>query len=274
MPALLCPACKHPLVRADRTWACEKLHTFDIAREGYVNLLLAHQKHSRTPGDNPLMVQARRDFLQTGAYQPLIAAAVDLIAPLNAATLLDVGCGEGAYTAAFAPVVPDITGLDISKPAVQLAARRHRGITWIVGNAAMLPVADASVDLLASLFSHCVVAEAARVLAPGGHVLLATPAPDHLMEIRQRLYDEVRPHEPDKLIAGFTPGFELVQRREVRFPLHLAQQSLKNLLMMTPYAWKAKLERRTALEEGGAVDTTAAFVLFLLKVLPADTPSP
>ena len=123
--------------------------------------------------------------------------------------------------------------------------------------------------ILASLFSHCVVAEAARVLAPGGHILIATPAPDHLMDIRQRLYDEVRPHEPDKLTAAFTPGFELVHRREVRFPLHLAQQSLKNLLMMTPYAWKAKLERRTALEEGGAVDTTAAFVLFLLKQSPA-----
>ena len=249
-------------------WSCEKHHTFDIAREGYVNLLLAHHKHSHTPGDNALMVQARRDFLQTGAYQPLIAAAVDLVAPLHATTLLDVGCGEGAYTAAFAPVVPDVTGLDISKPAVQLAAKRHRGITWIVGNAAMLPVADASVDLLASLFSHCVVAEAARVLAPGGHVLLATPAPDHLLEIRQRLYDEVRPHEPDKLPATFTPGFDLVQRREVRFPLHLPQATLKNLLMMTPYAWKAKLERRTALEEGGAVDTTAAFVLFLLRNLP------
>ncbi len=246
-------------------WSCEKHHTFDIAREGYVNLLLAHQKHSRTPGDNPLMVQARRDFLQTGAYQPLIDAAVALVTPLHAATLLDVGCGEGAYTAAFAPVVPDISGLDISKPAVQLAAKRHRGITWIVGNAALLPVADASVDLLASLFSHCVAAEAARVLAPGGHVLLATPAPDHLLEIRQRLYDEVRPHEPDKLPAAFAPLFEVAQRREVRFPLHLSAPALRNLLMMTPYAWKAKLERRTALEEGGPVETTAAFVLYLLR---------
>lgn len=265
MLQLTCPLCRLPLDRQPRTWRCAQGHSFDVAREGYVNLLPVQHKSSREPGDNPEMVTARREFLQAGHYQPLRDAAVALIAPLRAAALLDIGCGEGYYTAGLATAAADSAGLDIAKPAVRLAARRFPGITWLVGNAALLPLADASVDLVCSLFSQLQQAELRRVLAPGGRVLLVTPAPDHLWSLRQRLFDSVQPHQPDKFLGGFEGAFELQTRQEVRVPLSLSQEALRQLLQMTPYAWKAKPEKRAALENCGSFATAAAFSLMLLR---------
>lgn len=268
---LICPLCRAPLAREARTWTCANRHAFDVAREGYVNLLPVQHKHSRAPGDRPEMILARREFLEAGHYAPLREAAVEEIAATGARSLLDIGCGEGWYMSAFARAVPEVIGLDIAKPAVQLAARRYRSgsgpadLTWLVGSGALLPLADASVDAIASLFTPLHVAEMARVLAPGGQALIATPAADHLQSLRAGLFDEVRPHEPDKFIAEFAPAFELAGRRTVRVPLSLDNAALKRLLAMTPYVWKARPEKRAALEAHASFETTAAFTLLRFR---------
>lgn len=265
MPYFICPLCRAPLQRETRLWRCAQGHSFDVAREGYVNLLPVQHKHSREPGDNAAMVLARREFLQAGHYQPLREAAVAMLAPLQAQSLLDLGCGEGYYSSAFRAVVPEVIGLDIAKPAVRLAAKRFRDLTWLVGSGASLPLADASVDIVSSLFSPLPIAEMQRVLKPGGQVLLATPAAEHLWSIRERLFDDVRAHEPDKFLAAFEARFDLQQRQHLQFPLRLTSSALKQLLMMTPYAWKAKPERRAALEAGEGAVTEAAFTLLLFR---------
>lgn len=265
MPAFICPLCRSPLATEAKTWRCANRHSFDVAREGYVNLLPVQHKHSREPGDSAEMVAARREFLDAGHYLPLREAIVALLAPLAAKSLLDLGCGEGWYTGALAAVAKEVVGLDIAKPAVQLAAKRHKNIRWIVGSSAHLPLADSSVDLLASLFTPLNVPEMRRVLAPGGHLLLVTPAPDHLWSLRERLFDEVRPHEPDKFLASLGEGFELRTRQEIAFSLELRRDDLRRLLAMTPYAWKAKPERRAELEESASLHTEAAFALLLLQ---------
>lgn len=265
MPALICPLCRLPLLRETAVWRCDNRHSFDVAREGYVNLLPVQQKKSRDPGDNPEMVQARRDFLQAGYYGPLRDAVIARLQALNLHSLLDLGCGEGWYTGAMTAAATDITGLDIAKPAVRLAAKKHPGITWLVGSGAALPLADASVDAVCSLFSPLPVAEMQRVLKPGGHVLVARPAPDHLWKVREGLFGEVQAHQPEKFLPELQTAFTLQEQAEIRFPLHLTQTALKQLLAMTPYVWKAKPERRAALETHEAFETEAAFSLMVLR---------
>ncbi|MBV8063733.1 MAG: methyltransferase domain-containing protein [Nevskia sp.] len=182
-------------------------------------------------------------------------------------SLLDVGCGEGWYTSVLLRVAAEVSGLDIARPAIQAAARRFPGITWLVGSAALLPFGDAALDAVISLFTPLQLAEMRRVLRPGGHVLLVTPAPDHLWSLREQLFEEVLPHEPDKFLAGFEAQFELRTRQELRFALSLNQNDLRRLLAMTPYAWKAKPERRAALEASAGLETQAAFSLLLFRKL-------
>lgn len=264
MIPLRCPVCAEALQAQDRSWVCPSRHTFDTAREGYINLLLVQQKKSKEPGDNPEMVQARRDFLDAGHYAPLRDSALGLLRPLKAQTLLDIGCGEGYYTSAFAETVPDVAALDIAKPAVQIAAKRYKNMTWLVGSAAALPVTDACVDVVSSLFSPLPGAEMARVLKAGGHVLAVTPARHHLWSLREALFDEVRAHEPEKFLEELSPHFKLYTQLDIRFPLTLDNASLRNLLLMTPYAWRAKPEKREALAQQEAFTTEAAFTLYLL----------
>lgn len=270
--SIVCPVCRHVLERQPRTWVCAKGHSFDVAREGYVNLLLAQQKNSPEPGDNMAMVVARREFLQAGHYQPLRDAALALLVPLQARSLLDVGCGEGYYTAAFTAAAAEVIGLDISRPAIQLAARKLREVTWLVGSGALLPVADASIEVVCSVFSQLYIEEMHRVLKPGGHVLVISPAPEHLWTLREGLFDEVRTYEADKFLAGFEGRFELCQRQLLQVPLQLTQQSLAQLLLMTPYAWKARAEKRAALERSESFTTQAAFSLMLFRKRDAISP--
>lgn len=265
MPSLICPLCRQPLDVQPKVWRCASGHCFDVAREGYVNLLPVQHKHSREPGDTVESLKARRDFLQAGHYQPLRDAVLSLLAPLKAGSLLDIGCGEGYYTSAFVDLAPDVTGLDIAKPAIQLAAKRFRGITWLVGSGALLPLADGSLDLVTHLFTHLHLEEVRRVTRSGGHVLVVTPGPAHLYSMRAGLFDEVRAHEPDKFLAGFDTDFEPCDQKTERYALDLPRESLQQLLQMTPYVWKARPEKRAALEARDSLQTEAEFSLLLFR---------
>lgn len=265
MPQILCPLCRQPLNQQAKAWACAQRHSFDVAREGYVNLLPVQHKKSREPGDNSEMVLARRDFLQGGHYAPLRDAVLALLKRLRARSLLDIGCGEGYYTSALPAIAGEVTGLDIAKPAIVQAARRFAGITWLVGSGSLLPIADGSVDIVSNMFTQLHRDEIHRVLKPSGHTLVVTPAPDHLWSLREQLFEEVRAHEPDKFLAGFKPRFELRSQQEVRFALSLGQAPLRQLLHMTPYAWKAKPDKRAALENRESFTTAAAFSLMLFQ---------
>lgn len=247
MPQLICPLCHDPLLPAGSAWACARRHSFDVAREGYINLLPVQQRKSRAPGDNPGMVQARREFLEAGYYRPLRDAIIDEVARLAPAALLDVGCGEGWYTVALADVCADVTGIDIARPAIQRAAKRDRRVAWLVGSSAHLPLADASVDLVCSFFSPLPVTEMQRVLRPGGHLLVVAPGSDHLQALRSALFEAVVPHRPEKFVEVLADAFSVVATREIRFPLQLDGHGLQNLLSMTPYAWRATAERRATL---------------------------
>lgn len=270
---LVCPLCAGAFDLQNGAWRCTAGHTFDVAREGYVNLLPAHHKHSKDPGDRPESLQARRAFLDAGHYAPLRAALVERLSALRPTSLLDIGCGEGYYTAAMAAQAATTVGLDIAKPAIRLAAKRHSGITWVVGSGARLPVASESVDVICTLFTPLHEAEMARVLRPGGRVLMVTPDATHLHDLRAALFDVVEPHEPDKFRKGFEPLFDSTDQQAIRYPLALSPRDVKLLLEMTPYAWKARPERRAELEAREAgLQTEAAFSI--LEFTKRQTPAP
>ncbi|KAA8733148.1 methyltransferase domain-containing protein [Acinetobacter qingfengensis] len=264
---LMCPVCREQLILQEKTWRCIHQHSYDQAKQGYVNLHVVQHKHSKTPGDTPEAVAARRRFLSAGFYQKLQQKIVDVIQPLDLLSAIDIGCGEGYYTQAIAQQIPHLIAVDIAKSAVQIAAKqdRQRQVTWVVGTGAILPVQDQSLQLCSSFFSPLPKAEMLRVLQPQGYLLVATPAPQHLLAMRHALFDEVKPHEPEKFVQQLAPEFQLLEQFLICDQLQLNQQQLQDLIAMTPYAWKAKAELRTVLEQQAQFSVEAQFCLYLFQ---------
>nr|WP_171057434.1 methyltransferase domain-containing protein [Acinetobacter baumannii] len=262
---LMCPVCRQRLELVSKTWRCEQGHSYDIAKQGYVNLHVVQHKHSKNPGDTPESVDARRAFLQGGYYQPLQQAVVHLLKQLKAKTVLDIGCGEGYYTSAMQQVVEQCIGVDIAKNAVQRAAKLNDKVTWVVGTGATLPVIDQSMDVCTSLFSPIPQTEILRVLKDDGYLIVVTPASDHLYAMREALFEQVNPHTPQKFVEQLQDLFELKEQQVIDAPLVLDQQALKNLIAMTPYAYKASPERRMQLEQKAHLQVTASFQIYLFQ---------
>ena len=247
--SLICPLCQQTLSAVDNGVACPAGHRFDRARQGYLNLLPVQHKNSREPGDNPAMVEARRRFLDAGHYAPLAARLAELAAGYAPERWLDIGCGEGYYTEQIARALPTADGyaLDISREAVRQACRRSKQLTWLVASMARVPLADASCQLLASVFSPLDWQEALRLLAPGGGLLRMGPTREHLYELRESLYDQVRDYDDQKHLALVPAGMQLAHSETLSFPLQLTTAEARaDLLAMTPHGWRASAERRTA----------------------------
>lgn len=249
---LICPLCQGALHNVDNGVACPAGHRFDRARQGYLNLLPVQHKNSRDPGDNQAMVEARRRFLDGGHYAPLARRLAELAAGYTPRRWLDIGCGEGYYTGQIAEKLPEADGyaLDISREAVKRACRRAPQSTWMVASMARVPLADASCDLLASVFSPLDWLEARRLLAPGGGLLRMGPTQEHLLELRARLYDEVRPYDDAKHLTQIPDGMALAHSETLEYRLRLGDaQARADLLAMTPHGWRATAERRAAVAD-------------------------
>jgi 23S rRNA (guanine745-N1)-methyltransferase len=249
MSMLICPICSAALSAVENGVACPANHRFDRARQGYLNLLPVQHKNSREPGDNAAMVEARRRFLDAGHYAPLAKRLAELAAGYAPERWLDIGCGEGYYTQQLADALPDADGyaLDISREAVKQACRRSKQLNWLVASMARVPLAKASCQLLTSMFSPLDWQEAHRLLAAGGGLLRMGPTREHLMELRQQLYDEVREYDDQKHLALVPKGMYLAHSETLNFPLKLdSQQARADLLSMTPHGWRASVERRDA----------------------------
>lgn len=261
---LRCPYCHKALQRQERTYRCPSGHSFDIARQGYANLLSSAQRRSKDPGDNRDMILARRRFLDSGFYAP-IADAINgaVTAALSGATerpapnLLDAGAGEGYYLArldaalASPPVAPRpaLYGVDISRHGMQYATHRSKAITWLVASLVDLPLASASVDVVLSVFAPLAPEEFRRVLRPDGTLVVVGPGPYHLYALRQQLYAEVTPHEPEQLLPTLASSFTPLSERWIGYELTLTTgEQIGDLLTMTPFGWNIDQARRAAVE--------------------------
>ena len=262
---LICPVCGEVLSRGDRQYACENRHSFDIARQGHVNLLVVQQKHSLHPGDTREQVLSRREFLEGGFYAPVAEALCAAAKELGArGPILDVGCGEGYYCARLAEALDaKLLGLDISKEAVRCAAAKYKGKQWLCATAAHIPVEDGSVSLLTSLFALTLPQEFARVLKKDGYYFQVLAAEDHLLTLKGIIYDQLNFRE--KNTVPELPGFELVRSVPIRFSFTVEGDGVQQLLYMTPHLFRITKAGAEALAATHTLTDTASCILNVYK---------
>ncbi len=262
---LLCPICGNVLSKQDRRYVCEKNHSFDIARQGHVNLLPVQNKRSLNPGDTAQQVVGRRAFLDGGFYAPIRDALCALAKDHGCAgPIVDVGCGEGYYSAALAKSLEtELLGLDISKEAVRYAAGRYKEATWICASAARLPVKDGAAGLVTSLFALTIPEEFRRVLAPDGAYIQVLAAEDHLMGLKNIIYPQL--HHKEKFTTPDIPGFRLAESRKIQFTFTVEGEQVQNLLNMTPHVYRISKEGADRLRQTEKLTDTASCVLNLYR---------
>lgn len=297
---LICPICGSKLNRLDKSLVCAGHHCFDIARQGYVNLLTVQQKHSLHPGDTREQVLSRRAFLEAGYYAPIAEALIITSKELmvnskeisvtsnevmsdskevsiiskeltvnskeitTSGELLDVGCGEGYYSARLAGALGmHLTGMDISREAVRCAAGKYKNGLWLCATASHIPVADHSCDLLTSLFALTMPEEFRRVLRPDGYFLQVLAAEDHLLGLKSIIYDHLI--EKPKDTVPDVPGFTLVKSVPIRFTFTVEGEQVENLLSMTPHVFRIGKDGAQRLRETKSLTDTASCVLNVFR---------
>lgn len=262
---LQCPVCRNPLLNSADGYQCSNNHTFDAAREGYVNLLLSHKKNSKEPGDGKEMIRSRRRVLDMGLYDRMSdgineAVAGNLPGPgkERAFNILDAGCGEGFYLKRlkeFLTQKPGIRipvayyGVDISKFAVRQAARRDRTMDWFVASIIDLPFAQSSLDMILNVFSPADFPEFSRVLRETGGLLIVSPGPRHLYGLREIIYSNAREHAPSTISEEAKQYFSLSAETRINYQIELAShEAIMDLLAMTPYFWNIDLKTKARVE--------------------------
>lgn len=260
----VCPICQNQLLRKERSLVCEKRHTFDIAKEGHVNLL---RTAGGAHGDNRQMVQARRTFLEKGYYAHLKDALSTTVKEhLAGGNILDSGCGEGYYTESLiAKPQFSVYGIDISSRAAAFAAKKQ-GIKGVaVASAYALPVATASCDAVTNIFSPFCREEFERVLKSGGYLFNVIPAEKHLWELKAAVYEN--PYE-NQLSPVETEGFRYLKtvavEKKIALPSH---DDIASLMMMTPYFYRTSREGHERAEALTSIELTASFYLLVYQKL-------
>lgn len=257
---LLCPVCKESLIKdiSNKTYKCKNNHTYDIAKEGYVNLLISNQKRSKNPGDSKEMVLARIDFLSKGYYKQLSDKINEKIVQYltkhskDKFNIVDLGCGEGYYMINLKNymdgknIKANYYGIDVSKDAVKYAGKTNKDCVWAVGNNFNILASDKSVDCILSVFSPIDIDECNRVLKDDGIFVRVLPRTNHLIQLRNIIYSEV--HLNKKVYKASDEDNEYVEESNVTFDIELNKEEILSLLKMTPHYWKSTPENKEKLD--------------------------
>lgn len=242
LPYLRCPLCGSTLALAATALVCRRGHTFDIARQGYVNLLTGR---SPAGADTAEMVEARADLLAAGHFDFLTDVVAELAVQAAhgrpSGLVIDAGAGTGHHLAAVLEQLPEHYGLalDVAKAAVRRAARVHpRAGAAVCDVWRGLPVADGCADVVLNVFAPRNPAEFHRVLRAGGSLIVVTPRPDHLIELAATVgLLRVDPDKERRLEATLGARFDLAQHRLLEHRLRLTRREAAQLVAMGPSAW-------------------------------------
>ena len=271
MPNFICPVCSQPLIKKEKSYICKNRHTFDISSKGYVHLLPANKKHSAAPGDDRGMVVARNNFLSLGYYSHLKETLENLCDKYSGetASVLDCGCGEGYYTQGICQKLSEqgkqveIKGIDISKDAVAIAAKRLKEGEFAVASSFHLPIQDKSVDVLINCFSPLCLKEFNRVLKKNGVFLYVVPAPKHLWQLKEALYE--KPYE-NPLKEEQYDGFTLVETIKAEREIFIDNNTdINNLFKMTPYVYRSPKAAQEVLLNAENLTVNAHFIVHVYK---------
>ena len=263
---LACPVCHSKMTLDDEGKVCRCLgmrtHCFDVARSGHLHLGGSHAGE----GDTKDAVLARRAFLDAGYYQSLSDEINSVIGSIGAQTVLDAGCGEGYYTNHLA-TDRSVLGLDLSRAGIEYAAKRAKqqqtNAGFVVASIFTIPALNASLDAVINVFAPCAESEFARVLKPGGHLLVVGAGEKHLMGLKKTLYDN--PYEnPGR--ADLPTELKLVEHRKVNTEITVkGNDMISALFSMTPYYWRTSRVDKEKLAQLDTLVTELDFDLFLYQ---------
>lgn len=262
MSYFICPICKEPFERINNSCVCKNRHCFDISKKGTINLLRS-QKSSH--GDDKLMVNARRNFLNKGYYTPLLDVLKRQVLSVseNNCTILDCGCGECWYTANICEhlenngISSDFLGIDVSKEAVLAGAARNKALKLAVGTVYDIPLPDSSCDIIISLFAPFSRDEYIRVLNEKGCFITAFPMENHLWELKKAVYEKPYQNEVSDMKIE---GFELIEKEIIHKSIKLENnEDIISLFSMTPYFYKTSRTDKAKLEQLDTLETQIHF---------------
>lgn len=254
---LICPVCRENLIQDGITLKCRNNHSFDIAKENYVNLLLTSKKGD-SMGDDRLSARSRRDFLNRGYYSVLKNELVELFSD-KSGTVLDICCGEGYYTSAIG-ANPNLRvyGFDLAREMVRLAAKRG-GAEYFVANMAAIPVRDEAFDYATHLFAPFNEKELARVLKRGGRLFSVVPGSQHLFGLKEMLYD--KPYLNDEKLPE-TQLLSIVSKRKISAEIELeSPEDIEAVFRMTPYYFHTSEKDKEKLKGLSSLKTKVEFVI-------------
>lgn len=263
--------CCQPLVRSQEGLGCAAGHHFDQAKEGYWNLTQPQDKKSTNPGDNRDAVLARHRWLQRGHMAGLVTELKDWVKSnsLNSTSLtrvLDLGCGDGSFGPwIFPEQATNFCGIDLSRPAIKLAAKHWPEATWVLANADRgLPMMDSSVDCVVSLFGRRPASEIKRVLAQSGFCIVAVPAEDDLIELREAVQKSgVRRSRVDAIVKELNDqGLPCVDQKQWRIQVEIEANEIEEALAMTYRARRWSEKSRISSLEAAKVTLAADLMLF------------
>ncbi len=255
---LICPVCGEKLSKNERTYICKKFHSFDMAKEGYVNLLTGKHKAGELIGDNRDMARARRTFLEKGYYDFLADALCKYINQND--KLLDISCGEGYYTDYMRRKTgADVWGFDISKEMIRLAAKKYKEVNFFVANIARIPAQSESIDVAVQICAPFSEKEFARILKKDGMLLSVVPGKRHLWGLKELLYDN--PYENNEDTTEYY-CLKKVDSITINTKVTLSgQEEIMSLFAMTPYYYKTGEKDRLKLEHAESLTTELEFVI-------------
>ena len=267
---LKCPICASMMCQKnEKTLSCEgqRMHSYDLSASGYVNLAPPKQCGG---GDNKEAVKARTAFLSLDFYLPIANKTVELLnrfADIDK-KVIDAGCGEGYYTLKIAKSGFFTLGFDISKMAVEAAAKRAKqesvaNVAFAVSSVYELPVFDSSVGAVVNIFAPCVEEEYSRVLDDSGILIVVHAGKNHLMGLKKQIYDNI--YENDER-ADLPKSLELIEEETLTYDISVkGNQNIKNLFAMTPYYWRTSLDDAKKLENLDELQTEIDIIFSIFK---------
>ncbi len=241
-----CPACGLPLLICESSLRCEKSHTYDIARKGYVHL---HHKTVQSEYDRQLF-EARRAVFEAGFYDPVLEALTAILKSLDPGAMLDAGCGEGFYTHALSAALPSslFIGIDLSKDAIVSAAGRSAAALYCVGDLNNLPFADGTFDAILNILSPASYKSFERVLKRHGRLIKIMPGREYLKEMRERLPGEKSGYDDTKVPEYLKNHMQLDTLDRLHYIQSLTPALYTHFLNMTPLTQSLSADERAALE--------------------------
>ncbi len=271
MLKFICPVCGEFLCRENRAYICKNRHSFDIAKQGYVNLLQSNQSKLKRHGDDKLMINSRFDFLNKGYYEPLLdrlCKCCEKYLP-DRADIIDAGCGDCYYSSGILERCSgrqfNIFGVDISKDAVIRASKRNAEIRLAIGSVFSLPFPDGGADAILNIFSPFAPDEYRRILKRGAYLFRVVPLENHLYSLKEKIYDT--PYR--NTVAPFEcEGFEIEESIELKYIMHIqGEDDVEALFKMTPYYYKTSITDQRKLSGLQELDTEAEFLLLAYRRL-------